>query len=130
MKYRGNWVPGSIWSNNTKYAKTSLKSELFWNKYVLFLTKNTHYWKGHSTLRTPRWVVCKQHARDWQTRDFALLEQELTILKRVWWFWHKKRLQSTQDIKLIKVSWWEESKMAPVILQTGLMHWDSKSPFL
>ena len=43
-------------------------------------------------LMPPKWVVCKQHAWDRQTQDFVFFGLEWTILKQVWWFFHKKYL--------------------------------------
>ena len=41
-------------------------------------------------LRLPKSVVCKMKAWDWWTLDFALFGLEWTILKCVWWFYHRK----------------------------------------
>ena len=50
--------------------------------------------------------MCKKYACDWWTLEITLFGLEWSILKHVWLFYYKIRLQTTQDGKFVKDFWW------------------------
>ena len=62
----------------------------------------------------------------------------MNMLKRIWWFTKRSRLQSIQDGNLVEVVWWKKDKLENVKLQIldgfssewMLLYLHSKSPFL
>ena len=76
-----------IINSENKWYK-HLEANIVWSKYYV-----TKYWANIiSSLRIPRWVVCKKHASVWWTLDFALFGLEWIILRCIDVFITKRRL--------------------------------------
>ena len=102
IKCVSNWFILAQITQNIEFI--NLKHVSYTQRIWVSLNSSTKWWchisQNNTTpdgwitctrpLRIPKCVVCKKHAWDWWTLDFALFGLEWTILKRVWWFYHTK----------------------------------------